>query len=311
MDYFDAIPPVVGPQSAQDYATSQHNNVTELVARDNELAENSQIDRELIVGRGARFLDSGCEVTVVSGKVRIANGFFMAGAGADSGDASYFPGLRIKQIAGESGYIELTGADAPPLSQGQTHGYMSAYGDVVWFATEQTSAEQIADLYGRWYLGRFATDGSGATSKTAGSTHELESLAGLLERLEDAEAAIENFEALNAGELPFWDALKASSTDNTGIKQYVSEQIAANVGGDSGDSDSGGTVVSTTPERDETTLNTLRNAYLMLTAHDNALDLVPLLLADVIAPGRGHWEDLVDETFTTVTIDTEACVFGD
>jgi hypothetical protein len=305
-DYFDDISAPTTNESAGDFADRIQTELSASVARDNEVAELSQLDRLLMCGPG-RFSNGGAAVTVVSATVRIANGYYYAGPGVAVEDADYFAGLRLRQIDSEYSYIELTGADAPPLNKSAgTWGYISWYGDVVWFDSEQTTAEQVADLAGRWCIGKIITDGSGAVSVAAGTTKILENVFDLAALVAALTEAVENLEALSGGSMPYWGALKKTSSDATTIPQAIADAVSAG-GGTTGS----GTTTTAGAARDETAVNVLHHQFLLLINDDTALDTVPGYRSDTYSPGRGHYADLIDTDYTTVTIDNVAHVIGD
>jgi hypothetical protein len=131
---------------------------------------------------------TGCGLSVVGDVLRMADGYFLAGPGvADTDDPTYFIGARLKQVlgAGAAGHIEITGDDAPPLNAAAgVFGYMSWYGDVVWFTTEQMPRPD-----GRWQIGKVITDASGSVSVVADTADLAPSIAShelRIKALEDA-----------------------------------------------------------------------------------------------------------------------------
>jgi hypothetical protein len=198
-ELFDELIPPAGNESAQQFATRAQSELNTSVARDNILAEDAALDRRMVAGPG-RLANEGAEPSVVSGKVRISNGFFYAGPGVDDEDDSYFAGLRLKEISSEYGSLELLGEDAPPLNKpGGTWGYISWYGDVVWFDTRQTSDEQIAALQGRWLLGKVVTDGSGAASIDTSFTQSIPNMGAMQAMILALTTRVETLESLGGG----------------------------------------------------------------------------------------------------------------
>ncbi len=199
-EYFEPIAAPTGPESAQQFANRIDTQFNEAVARDNLLADDAAMDRRVIAGAG-RLENEGAEVSVVSGVARVSNGFFYAGPGANEDDESHFEGLRLKQIASELGYLELLDSDAPPLSKpGGAFGYMSWYGDVLWFDTRQTSPTQIEELYGRWCLGKVVTDGVGAVSVDTVYTDSIPNLATMKALIDALTTRVEMLESAGGGE---------------------------------------------------------------------------------------------------------------
>lgn len=198
-DYFEPIEAPSSPESAQQFATRIDTQFNAAVARDNTLAEDAALDRFLVAGVG-RIANHGAEVSVASGAVRISNGFFLAGPGVDSEDDAHFEGARLKAIASEAGYLELTGADEPPLNKSLgTWGYMSWYGDVVWFDSRQTDEEDVEALYRRWCLGKVTTNGVGATAIDTTYTDLIPNFAELAAALAALTARVEALEAGGGG----------------------------------------------------------------------------------------------------------------
>lgn len=199
-DLFDPIESPSGPQSAQEFSTRVDAELNNAVARDNLLADDAAMDRRVLAGSG-RLESEGAEVSVVGGAVRISNGFFYAGPGVDEEDDAFFEGLRLKQIASEYGYLELTGADEPPLNKSSgTFGYMSWYGDTIWFNSRQSSDEQIAALFGRWCLGKVVTDGAGAVSVDTSYTDSIPNLSAMAGLIAALTTRVETLESLGGGE---------------------------------------------------------------------------------------------------------------
>src|SRR5687768_18306586 len=80
---------------------------------DNTLDEEAALTRLHLHGVG-RIVPGGCLLSVNSGTLRMSDGWFQAGPGVESTDPAYFIGVRLAEVDGVPGYIEITGDDAPP-----------------------------------------------------------------------------------------------------------------------------------------------------------------------------------------------------
>ena len=190
----------------------------------NTLSDEAALDRLLKEGVG-RIEGQGGTLVNASGTLRVLDGWFQAGAGVASTEDEYFVGARMAEIkgAGGVGYIEIVADDAPPPNKTSgTFGYMSWYGDVVWFDTKPTTPTQIAALNGRWCIGKVTTDAAGLVtavdSDVADVVYRTTSLGELW--------AIVNEWLQNGGTggggtggPVFWELLKHSVTDDTTIEE--------------------------------------------------------------------------------------------
>ena len=99
---------------------------------------------------------NGATLSVVAGVLRLANGYFVAGAGVAEGDVNYFPGARLIHVDGDPGYIEIATSDNPQ-SSGDWFGHMDASGEIVWLEAPQNPRQN-----GRWLVAKVTTDSSGS-----------------------------------------------------------------------------------------------------------------------------------------------------
>ncbi|BCM88701.1 hypothetical protein IAD21_00543 [Abditibacteriota bacterium] len=154
------LSPITAPASPADTTTQIVNLRASAQAALNTIDEENNLLSYYLHGVGRA---DGCVLTKdIAGVLRLPNGWFLAGPGVASGDAQYFPGARLIHVNAVAGYIELTGANAPPAS-GTWYGHMSAYGDVTWFNAPQIGSDGKRPG-GRWLIGQVVTDASGAAT---------------------------------------------------------------------------------------------------------------------------------------------------
>jgi hypothetical protein len=106
----------------------------------------------------------------------------------------------------------------------------------------------------------------------------------------------------------FWRILRGSSVDPMTIPQFVAAEINARLGVGQGAS------IIPPEVRDEPMVNVLHALALHQNYHNDAFSDVPPHHAIVVSPGRGagEWayDELTDDTLTTMPVDAQAHVFG-
>jgi len=204
-----ALPPIADPPTTHAALSDSQNTVQAAL---NTLDDEANLASFYLHGVGRV---DGCVLTfdAPSGRLRLPNGWFLAGCGLDATDASYWPGARLVLVNGSAGYIELVGDNAPPASS-VTFGFMSASGDVVWSNAPLVGSDGRRPG-GRWMIGQVTTDASGSVTAVDAT---LADIVGQKPATSGGNGAApiefaEDLKALHLDPRPFWDVLNEKLAD--------------------------------------------------------------------------------------------------